>query len=149
MHNYPKEIHHCVLSARCDDRTEDVRRERSYPEFLNREGTVKRPSLTHFATHFDLVRFRILDISWYRLEYQFSFGSGMIGKAGLSPIYNDYSNVSLGKKRKKINKHFDNLHVCISNFSRGKLLDTRVIQNFFHGNECQNDNHCDTLVIQL
>lgn len=47
----------------------------------------------------------------------------MIGKAGLSPIYKDYSNVSLGKKRKEINKHFDNLHVCISNFSRGKLLE--------------------------
>lgn len=101
MHNYSKEIRHCVLSACCDDRTKMLET-RSYPEFLitrRIQRYRKRPSLTHFATltSWDFESWIYRDASSINLV-----SIGMIGKADflqitIIPIF--FS--AKGKKKKK------------------------------------------------
>lgn len=102
MHNYSKEIRHCVLSACCDDRTKMLET-RSYPEFLITRRIRryrKRPSLTHFATltSWDFESWIYRDASSINLV-----SIGMIGKADflqitIIPIF--FS--AKGKKKKNI-----------------------------------------------
>lgn len=128
MHNYSKEIRHCVLSACCDDRTKMLET-RSYPEFLITRRIRryrKRPSLTHFATltSWDFESWIYRDASSINLV-----SIGMIGKADFLQI--TIIPIFFSAKGKKKKEHFDNLHVCISNFSRGKLVSISTRQSFF------------------